>query len=58
MAEVAAAAAWRQWPAWQWRRQLGGSAILAVAAARVEVQQQRGGGDGNNGAWRQQHGVC
>jgi hypothetical protein len=46
-AEVAAAAAWRGWPAWQRRQQLGGSGILAVAAARLEVRRQRGSG-GNN----------
>ncbi len=46
----AAAARWR-WPAWQQRQQLGGSAILAIAAARLEVLQQRGGDGGN------QHGV-
>ncbi len=46
---VAAAARPRR-PAWQWRWQLGRSAILAVAAARLEMWQQRGGGSGNNGA--------
>jgi hypothetical protein len=40
--EVAVAAAQRWWPAWQRRRQLGRSAILAVAAARLEVRRQRG----------------
>ncbi len=50
MAEVVAAAArWRR-PAWRQRRQLGGSAILAVAAARLEMRQQRGDGVGSNGA--------
>ncbi len=48
MAEVAATAAQQQWPAWRWRRQLGRSAMLAVAAACLEVQQQRGGSGGNN----------
>ena len=50
MAKVVAAGA--QWwlPAWQGRWQLGGSAILAVAAARLEMRRQRGGGGGNNGA--------
>ncbi len=49
MAEVAVAAArlWR--PAWRWSRQLGRSAILAVAAVRLEMRRQRGGGGGNNG---------
>ncbi len=46
---VAAAAQWRQ-PAWQQRQQLGGSAILAVAAVRLEMQWQHGGSSGNNGA--------
>ncbi len=51
-----AAAQWQR-PAWQRRRQLGRSAILAVAAAHLEVRRQRGGGGGNNGvfaaaAWR------
>ncbi len=45
---MAAALWWR--PAWRWRWQLGGSAILAVAAVRLEMLQQRGGGGGNNGA--------
>ncbi len=42
-------ARWRQ-PAWGQRRQLGRSAILAVAAAHLEMRRQRGGGSGNNGA--------
>ncbi len=46
---MAAGARWRQ-PAWWRRRQLGRSAILAVAAARLEMRQQRGDGGGNNGA--------
>ncbi len=50
MAEVAVAAAQWQRPAWQQRQQLCGSAILAVAAARLEMGWQRGGGSGNNGA--------
>jgi hypothetical protein len=50
MAEVVAAGAQWQWPAWRWRQQLGGSMILAVAAACLEMQWQRGGGGGNNGA--------
>ncbi len=50
------AARW-QWPAWRWRRQLGQSAISAIAAARSEMRQQHGGGGSNNGvlavaAWR------
>jgi hypothetical protein len=45
---VAAAAAWQLQPAWQRRRQLGGSAILAVAAARLEVRWQHGGSGNNN----------
>jgi hypothetical protein len=49
-AEVVAAAAWQQRPAWQRRWQLGRSAILAVAAVRLEVRRQRGCGGGNNGA--------
>ncbi len=51
MVEVAAATArWRQ-PAWRQRRQPGRCAILAVAAARLEMQRQHGGGGGNNGAF-------
>ncbi len=49
----AAVAPWRQrwrWPAWWRRGQLGGSTILAVAAARLEMRWQRGGGNSNNGA--------
>ncbi len=46
---AAARAQWR-WPAWRQRRQLAGSEILAVAAARLEMWHQRGGGGGNNGA--------
>ncbi len=46
---VGVAARWRQ-PAWRRRRQLGRSAILAVAVARLEIRRQRGGGGGNNGA--------
>ncbi len=49
MVEVAAAAARWQQPAWR-QRQLGRSAILAVAAARLEMWQQCGGGGSNNGA--------
>ncbi len=50
-------AARRRQPAWRQRRQLGGSAILAVAAAHLEVRWQRGGRGGNNAvlaaaAWR------
>ena len=45
---MAAMAAW-QGPAWRQRWQLGGSAILAVAGARLEMRQQRGGGGSNNG---------
>ncbi len=48
---MAAAAAWRQRPAWQRRWQLGRSAILAVAAAHLEMRQQRGGGGSNNGVF-------
>ncbi len=48
LAEVAAAAARLRRQAWRWRRQLGGSAILAVAAARLEMRRQRGGGGSNN----------
>jgi hypothetical protein len=44
------AAHWRR-PAWGQRWQLGGSAILAVAAACLEVWRQRGGGGGNNGVF-------
>ncbi len=47
---MAAAGAWWQWPAWRRRWQLGGSAILAVAAAHLEMRRQRGGGGGNNDA--------
>ncbi len=50
MAEMTAAAAWLRWLAWQWRGQLGGSAILAVAAVHLEMRWQRGGGGSNNGA--------
>jgi hypothetical protein len=46
---VAAAAARRRWPAWRRRRQLGRSAILAVAAVRLEMRRQRGGGGSNKG---------
>ncbi len=46
---AAAGAQWRQ-PAWQRRRQLGRSAFLAVAAARLEMRRRCGGGGGNNGA--------
>jgi hypothetical protein len=46
---VAAAARWRR-PAWQGRRQLCGSKILAVAAAHLEMRRQCDGGGGNNGA--------
>ncbi len=42
-------ARWRQ-PAWWQRWQLGRSAILAVAAACLKMQWQRGGGGGKNGA--------
>ena len=43
-AEVVAVAA-QQWrPAWRRGRQLGRSVILAVAGARLEMQQRRGGG--------------
>jgi hypothetical protein len=49
-AEVVAAAARQWWPAWRQRRQLGKSAVLAVAAVRLEVRQQRGGNGGNNTA--------
>ncbi len=42
------AAAWRWRPAWRGRRQLGRSAILAVAAARLKVQRQHDGSSGNN----------
>ncbi len=45
---AAAAARWRR-PAWRWKWQLGGSTILAVAEARLEMWQQRGGGGSNNG---------
>ncbi len=48
MAEVVAAAAWWWRPAWQRRRQLGRSAILAVAAAHLEVRQQQHGVGGDN----------
>ncbi len=48
MAEVAAVAARRRWPALWRRRQLGGSAISAVAAVHLEVRWQHGGGGGNN----------
>jgi hypothetical protein len=48
-AEVAAAAAWRRRPAWRRRRQLGGSAILGVAGARLDMRRQCGGGGSNNG---------
>ncbi len=37
------AAAWQRRPAWQQRRQLGRSAILAVAGARLEMRWRRGG---------------
>jgi hypothetical protein len=46
---AAAAARWRR-PAWRQRRQLGGSAILAVAAVHLEMRRWRGGGGSNNGA--------
>ncbi len=49
-AEVAAAAARQRRPAWRQRRQLGRSAILAVAAAHLEVRWQRGSGGDNNAA--------
>jgi hypothetical protein len=54
---VAAVAARQRQPAWQGRWQLGKRAILAVAAARLEVRRQRGDGGSNNGvlaaaAWR------
>ncbi len=41
---MVAAAAWQRRPAWRRRRQLGGSAILAVAAAHFEMRWQCGGG--------------
>ncbi len=50
LAEVAVAGEGWQWPAWRRRLQLGGSPILAVAAASLEMRRQRGGGGGNNGA--------
>ncbi len=40
----------RRRPAWQRRRQLGGSAILAVAAVRLEMRWQHSGGSINSGA--------
>ncbi len=43
-----AGARWRQ-PAWRQRQQLGRSMILAVASARLEMRQQRGGGGSNKG---------
>ncbi len=46
---MAAVAAWWRWSAWQQRRQLGRSAILAVPGAHLEMRQQRGGGGSNNG---------
>ncbi len=45
---MAAAAARQQWPAWRRRQQIGGNAILAVAAACLEVRWQRGDDGGNN----------
>ncbi len=42
-----AGAQWQR-PALQRRRQLGGSAILAIAAAHLEMRRQRGGGSSNN----------
>ncbi len=48
-AEVAAVAAGRWQPAWRRRRQLGGSTILAVAGARLEMRWQHGDGGSNNG---------
>jgi hypothetical protein len=47
-AEVVAAAAWQPWSAWQRRRQLGRSAILAVAGAHLEMRRRHGGGGSNN----------
>ena len=44
------ATAQRRWLAWQQRWQLGRSAVLAVSAARLEVQRQRGSGGGNKEA--------
>ncbi len=49
-AEVVAAAARQRRPPWRQRRQLGRSAILAVAGARLEMRWQHGGGNSNNGA--------
>jgi hypothetical protein len=53
---VAAGARWRR-PAWRRRQQLGGRAILAIAAVYLEMRWQRDGGGSNNGvleaaAWR------
>jgi hypothetical protein len=50
LAEVVVAGARWLRPAWRQRRQLGRSAILAIAAARLEIRRQRSGGCGNNGA--------
>ncbi len=45
---AATAAQWRQ-SAWRQKRQLGGSAILEVAGARLEMRWQCSGGGSNNG---------
>ncbi len=50
LAELAVRGAQWQWPAWQRRRKLGRSVILAVAAAHLEMWRQCGGGGGNNSA--------
>jgi hypothetical protein len=50
VAVAVAATAWWRRPAWQWKRQLGGSVTSDVVASLWEVLRQRGGGNGSAAA--------